>query len=247
MIFLIFKFAIRFLYGVEKSKNWLHSKNSYTFTKKIIKLKMKKIFLFVALAAAMISCSDKSASTPNTTEAKESNAASTESSNIVYIDTEKLMKEYKESVDFESKFKSMSDRMQKELESDMKKFQNDVMDLQNNAQSRGMEWAQKREAELGKRQQTLAQKEQNYMKKFQEESAVERDSLVSKMKKFIKTYGAEKGYDYVLGTGDASTVLYAKEGSDITEEVLKLMNEAYENKSTSTEAKTTEVKKEAKK
>lgn len=198
---------------------------------------MKKIFLFVALAASMISCNDKSATTTTAPEAKEEKS---DSQKIVYIDTEKLMKEYKESSDFESKFKAMSERMQKELEGDMKKFQNDVMDLQNNAQSKGMEWAQKREAELGKRQQTLAQKEQNYMKKFQEESAVERDSLVSKMKSFIKTYGAEKGYDYVLGTGDASTVLYAKEGSDITAEVLKLMNEAYENK---TVTKTTESKK----
>lgn len=205
---------------------------------------MKKIFLFVALAAAMISCNDKSEKNETPSQTKESNSGT---QNIVYIDTEKLMKEYKESVDFESKFKAMSEKMQSELESDMRKFQNDVADLQTNAQSRGMEWAQKREAELGKRQQTLAQKEQNYMKKFQEESAVERDSLVSKMKKFIKTYGAEKGYDYVLGTGDASTVLYAKEGSNITEEVLKLMNEAYTNKSTSSDAKSTEVKTETKK
>lgn len=205
---------------------------------------MKKIFLFLGIAATLISCGDKTETTSTTPEQKETTSGS---QNIVYIDTEKLMKEYKESVDFESKFKAMSEKMQNELEGDMRRFQNDVADLQKNAQTKGMEWAQQREAELGKRQQTLAQKEQNYMKKFQEESAVERDSLVSKMKKFIKTYGAEKGYDYVLGTGDASTVLYAKEGSDITEQVLKLMNEAYENKSTSTDTKTSEVKKEAKK
>lgn len=200
---------------------------------------MKKIFLFVGLAAAMISC-DKSAtpSTESTTKEVKSGDFKT-----AYIDTEKLMKEYKESVDFETKYKAMSERMSNELESDMKKFQNDVRDLQQSAQSKGMEWAQNREAELTKRQQTLAQKEQNYMKKFQEESAVERDSLVSKMKSFIKVYGKEKGLDYVLGTGDASTVLYAKDGYEITEEVLKLMNEAYEKQATSTETKTEETKK----
>jgi len=201
---------------------------------------MKKIFLLVGLAATIISCGDKNEKPATASEVSESKS---NDQNIVYIDTEKLMKEYKESVDFESKFKSMSERMQKDLEADMKKFQNDVADLQKNAQTRGMEWAQQREAELGRKQQTLAQKEQNYMKKFQEESAVDRDSLVSKMKKFIKSYGKEKGYDYVLGTGDASTVLYAKEGSDITEDVLKLMNEAYENKITSKDSKTTEIKK----
>lgn len=198
---------------------------------------MKKIFLFVGLAAALISCNDKSAKPATETTSKEALSGDFKTA---YIDTEKLMKEYKESVDFEAKYKSMSERMSNELENDMKTFQNEVRDLQQSAQSKGMEWAQKREAELTKKQQTLTQKEQNYMKKFQEESAVERDSLVSKMKSFIKVYGKEKGYDYVLGTGDASTVLYAKDGYEITEEVLKLMNEDYAKKSGST----TEVKKE---
>ena len=203
---------------------------------------MKKVFLLVAVAAAFVACNNSNESETKATVTKEESTAF----KSAYIDTEKLMKEYQESIDFEAKYEAMSNRMKNELESDMKKFQNDVADLQKNAQSKGMEWAQNRQAELEKRQRTLAEKEQNYMKKFQEEGSVERDSMVSKMKRFIKDYGKEKGFDYVFGTGDAATVLYAKDGLDITEEIVKKMNDAYAKEKGSDKTDTKEVKAETK-
>ena len=200
---------------------------------------MKKIMMLAVVALSLVAC-DKG--TTKTTEANKS-SANVEGFKTAYIDTEKLMKEYQEFKDFESKFKSMSDRMKNELDGDAKKFQRDVLELQQQAQSKGMEWAQKRQAELERRQQTLAEKEQNYMKKFQDESAVERDSMVSRMKDFIKDYGKEKGYDYIFGTGDAASVLYGKEENDLTKEILELLHKKYEEKT----GKKVEVKEETKK
>lgn len=201
---------------------------------------MKKIMMLAVVALSIVACNDKETAT-NTDAGKTT--AKSEGFKTAYIDTEVLMKEYQEFKDFEAKFKTMSDRMKNELDSDAKKFQNDVVDLQKNAQSKGMEWAQKRQAELERRQQTLAEKEQNYMKKFQEESAVERDSMVSKMKTFIKDYGKEKGYDYIYGTGDAASVLYGKEEYNLTKEVLGLLHKQYEEKT----GKKVEIKEETKK
>lgn len=201
---------------------------------------MKKIILSAAVVILAVACNNNSQI--GTTVATTSSEAGFKTA---YIDTEKLMKEYKESADFEAKYEAMSKKMQEELERDMKKFQNDVMDLQKNAQSKGMEWAVARQKELEKRERTLAEKQQNYMKKFQEEGSVERDSMVSRMKDFIKEYGKEKGYDYIYGTGDAATVLYAKEQYNITDEIVKLLNEKYEKGSTKTEEKkeeSTEIK-----
>ncbi len=195
--------------------------------------------MLAVVALSFVACNKETATNTNA----EKTTQKVDGFKTAYIDTEKLMKEYQEFKDFESKFKSMSDRMKNELDSDAKKFQNDVLDLQKNAQSKGMEWAQNRQAELERRQQTLAQKEQNYMQKFQEESAVERDSMVSRMKDFIKDYGKEKGYDYVFGTGDAASVLYAKEEYDLTQEVLDLLNKKYEEKT----GKKIETKEEPKK
>lgn len=196
--------------------------------------------MLAVVAISVVACNNKETAT--TTKADNATAKS-EGFKTAFIDTEKLMKEYQEFKDFEAKFKTMSDRMRNELDSDAKKFQNDVLDLQKNAQSKGMEWAQKRQAELERRQQTLAEKEQNFMKKFQDESAVERDSMVSRMKNFIKDYGKENGYDYIYGTGDAASVLYGKEEYDLTTEVLNLLHKQYEEKT----GKKVEAKEETKK
>ncbi len=200
---------------------------------------MKKLMMLAVVALSVIACNKETAATTNVGKT----TSTAEGFKTAYIDTEELMKEYQEFKDFEAKFKTMSDKMKNELDNDAKRFQNDVLDLQKNAQSKGMEWAQKRQAELERRQQTLAEKEQNYMKKFQEESAVERDSMVTKMKTFIKDYGKEQGYDYIYGTGDAASVLYGKEEYNLTKEILSLLHKQYEEKT----GKKVEIKEETKK
>ena len=59
------------------------------------------------------------------------------------------------------------------------------------------------------------------------------------------TYGKEKGYSYIYGTGDAATVLYAEDKYDITKEVVKALNDKY--KATSKTDAKEEVKAEEKK
>ena len=53
------------------------------------------------------------------------------------------------------------------------------------------------------------------------------DSLVKGVKTFIKSYGKEKGYSYIYGTGDAATILYAEDKYDITKEIVKALNDKY--------------------
>ena len=39
--------------------------------------------------------------------------------------------------------------------------------------------------------------------------------------------GKEKGYDYIYGTGEAVSILYAKDQYDITKDIIKLLNDKY--------------------
>jgi len=54
--------------------------------------------------------------------------------------------------------------------------------------------------------------------------------LVKKVKSFVKEYGKDNGYTYILGANEAGSVLYGEEKKDITKEVLKVLNESYKNK-----------------
>jgi len=193
---------------------------------------MKKSILIIAVAISIVSCNTK------TTEVAAVKTA--------YVDTSKLLEEYTEAKDIEAKYKTKSDEMGKELENEVARFKYEASNFQKNAQLNGQAWAQQKGAELQKREQQLSYAQQALVRQLQEESGTEMDTLVKNVKKFIKEYGKEKGYDYIYGTGDAVSILYAQDKYDITKEIVKLLNDKYKSGAkveAKKETETTEKKK----
>jgi len=191
---------------------------------------MKKTVILFALAISIMSCN-------KTTETKDFKTA--------YIDTSKLMEESTEAKDIEAKYKDKSKVMGSQLEAEVNRFKSEAASFKQNAAANGQAWAQQKGAELQQREQQLNYAQQAMLQQLQQESGVEMDSLVKTYKKIIKDFGKEKGYDYIYGTGDAQSILYAKDNYDITKEVIKLVNDKY--KSTDKKEEKTETKKEEKK
>ncbi len=175
---------------------------------------MKKSLVVIAIALSIISCKE----TPQVKETK-----------TAYIDTSKLMEEYTEAKDLQAKFKTKSDEMGHELELEIKRFKADAANFQRNAQANGQMWAQQNGAALQKREQELQYAQQAMGQQLQQEMGVEMDSLVSGVKKFIKTYGKEKGYSYIYGSEGSATILYAEDKYDITKDIIKLLNDKYKS------------------
>lgn len=191
---------------------------------------IKKTVILFALAISIISCN-------KATETKEFKTA--------YIDTSKLMEESTEAKDIEAKYKDKSKVMGNQLEAEVARFKTEASSFKENAMKNGQAWAQQKGAELQEREQQLSYAQQAMLRQLQEESGVEMDTLVKSYKKIIKDYGKEKGYDYIFGTGDAQSVLYAKDSYDLTKDVIKMVNEKY--KSAGKKEDNSEPKKEEKK
>jgi len=189
---------------------------------------MKKIVVLAAVAISVIACN-------KTTDVKEFKTA--------YIDTVKMMEEYNEAKELNEKFKTKGEVKGRELEVEAKKLQIEKENFQKNAMAKGQAWAQQKYAELQQRDQQLGYAQQAIMEQLQAEGGKERDSIVKQVREFIKGYGKEKGYDYVYGTGDAATVLYAKDSYDITKDVIKALNDKYAAKAKPADAKKEDVKK----
>ncbi len=183
------------------------------------------------MAVAIVSCN-------KTTDAKEFKTA--------YIDTNKLLDESIEKKDIEEKYKAKADVMDSRLKVAAEKFQSEAASFKQNAMANGQAWAQQKGAELQQREQELQYAQQGMLQQLQTESGKEMDSLVTKYKKIFKEYGKDKGYDYVFGTGEAATVLYAKDSYDITKELIKLVNDKYKSEGKK-EEKPADKKEEAKK
>jgi outer membrane protein len=192
---------------------------------------MKKIIVCLAMAVAIVSCN-------KTTDAKEFKTA--------YVDTNKLLDESIEKKDIEEKYKAKADVMDSRLKVAAEKFQSEAASFKQNAMANGQAWAQQKGAELQQREQELQYAQQGMLQQLQTESGKEMDYLVTKYKKIFKEYGKDKGYDYVFGTGEAATVLYAKDSYDITKELIKLVNDKYKSEGKK-EEKPADKKEEAKK
>ena len=173
---------------------------------------MKKALVIIALSISIVACNKPA-------EVKELKTA--------YIDTSELMKEYTEAKDVEAKYKTKAEEKGRQLEAEINRFKQEAAGFQAQAQANGQAKKKKKGAELQKKEQQLSYAQQALSQELQQESGKEMDSLVSGVKKFIKSYGKEKGYAYIYGTGDAASILYAEDKFDITKEIIKALNDKY--------------------
>ena len=177
---------------------------------------MKKAILILGVTLSILAC--------NKTE------SNSKEFKTAYINTAEIIEKYDKFKDEDDKFKVKSEELGRPLEAKVRAFQSEAQSFQQSAQVKGPQWAQQKGAELQQREQQLGMEQNALIQQLQQEGAVLKDTLISEVKTFIKDYSKKKGYDYVYGTGDAATILYAKDQYDITKEVLKELNDNYKSK-----------------
>ncbi|MAU14697.1 MAG: hypothetical protein CMH46_04065 [Muricauda sp.] len=146
---------------------------------------------------------------------------------IAFVDSVRIMDEYQEKIDVEARFKTKAEAMTKKRDSISQAFQLELQQFQAKAQKMSQKNAQEEYAQLQQRGQFVGQQLQQEEQQLQLTSQAEMDTLVKKVKKEIKEYGKANGYTYILGGGDGGSVLYGEEAHDLTDAILKILNEKY--------------------
>ncbi len=170
---------------------------------------MKKIF-YVALAILIF-------------------ASCQQSEKIGYVDNSKLINGYQEKKDIEEKLKVKIAAFQKRTDSLREVFRFDVNEAEIKAKKMSQANIQKLSQELQQREQVLSQRLQFEQQQIAQESQTQNDSLIKKIKDFVKDYGDKNGYSYILGSNEAGSVMFGKEENDLTQTILDLLNGAYKN------------------
>ena len=148
---------------------------------------------------------------------------------IGYVDSVKIMDDYQEKIDVEARFKTKADAMGRKRDSISQAFQMELQQFQSKAQSMLQQSAQEEYAQLQQRGQQIGQRLQQEEQQLQQNSQTQMDSLVKKVKKEIRAYGKANGYTYILGGGEGGSVIYGEDANDVTNEILKILNDKYEN------------------
>ena len=146
---------------------------------------------------------------------------------IGFVDNGVLLDNYQEKKDIEARYQSKSEAYAKKRDSITQAFQLEAQALQNKSQGMSQKKAQEEYALLQQKGQFIGQQLQQEEQQLQVQGQSEIDSLVNKVKKEIENYGQANGYTYILGKGDGGSVLYGNEAKDLTQEILKLLNEKY--------------------
>jgi outer membrane protein len=148
---------------------------------------------------------------------------------IGYVDNVKLMNDYQEKIDIESTFKLKADALTKRRDSISQVFQNEAQAFQTKAQSMPQQKAQDEYAAFQQKGQFIGQQLQQEDQQLQAEGQVQMDSVISNVKKEIEAYGKANGYSYILGGGEGGSVLYGTDVNNLTEAVVKILNDKYKN------------------
>ena len=169
---------------------------------------MKKSSILVLLAIVLVSCQNQQ--------------------KIGYVDNGKVINGYQAKKDIEEKYNKKQQEFQKHTDSIGQAFQLEAQEVQSKFSSMSKSKQQEQYQFLGQKQKMLQQQIQSEQQQMQQAFQTEIDSAIAKVKGFVKKYGKNHGYTYILGTSDnVASILYGTEENDLSQIVIDSLNANY--------------------
>ena len=193
---------------------------------KLNTLKVSSLATAIALVSVLTACGDKESKTD--TSAAKTESAITVEDKIVYVNSDTLLSKYQYAKDITAKMESKGKAAESDLVAKGQAFQREVQQYQAQANSLAADQRAATEQRLQRKDQELKAYQQNAGTALQNENAKEQEALYNKIADYLKTYSKSKGYKMVLtySKGNAN-VLFADESLDVTNAVVKGLNDAY--------------------
>jgi outer membrane protein len=180
-------------------------------------------------------------STTTTAASRSANTASaTGGARVAYVDIDSFEANYKSLKAKKAEFAAQEEAMNAELQRSAQQFQADYAALQRKAQAGTLSQAEGEAAgkRLAQMEQTLKTREQAMNTQFKTKLDAFNDDLHRQMDEFLKDYTREHNFDYVLSyTRSTPIILYGNDAFNITEDVIKGMNERAEKSGSKDSAK----------
>jgi len=154
-------------------------------------------------------------------------ALTSSASNIAYVNSDSLQSNYDFYKDLEDLFENKRKEIQGRVDYRETAFEKEVQDYQQKAPGMSPQERAVMEEKLFTKSERLKRQRQEAAESFDTDRVLYNDSLFVRIENFIEKYNEDKGYTYILGHQRGGGILYANDSLDITDEVVKLMNEEY--------------------
>ena len=146
---------------------------------------------------------------------------------IGFVDNSVLINEYQERKDVEARLNTKIEAFKTRTDSLRSAFELEIKEAELKARKMSQSAIQKLSQELQQKEQLLSQRVQFEQQQIAQESQKLNDSIINRVKAFVQDYGKSNNYNFILGSNEAGSVLYGEDASDLTQEILKALNENY--------------------
>ena len=155
---------------------------------------------------------------------------------IAYVNSDTLLNNYHFFEELSAQLDAKRESLEKELANRASGLQKQFEDYQRTGQNLTIAQARAVEEDLTQKQQNLQQYQQSLSQEMMREEARITKELYEKVAAYLKVYSEQSDIQLVLTYTRGSGVLFANEGLDITEAVIKGLNDEYDNGPVTSEA-----------
>ena len=149
---------------------------------------------------------------------------------VAYINTDTLMAKYQYAIDLQKQLKDFQTAKENNYKQQMTQFQKDYQAyVSGGGENMTLSQQQAKEKELTDRAARLQNLESEYAQQVAEKTMQESEKMTKAVYAFIREYNAQnQQFDLILSRSfSSSPILYGNEGMDITDEIVKGLNDEY--------------------
>jgi outer membrane protein len=146
---------------------------------------------------------------------------------IAYINADTVLKHYDYLKVNKEQLEAKTQKLRQDFGNRAQGLQNEINAYQRGVNSMTIGQVKATEENLAKKQQNLQLYQQSLEQQMMQEEANLNKQLYDRITSFLKTYSAEKGLQVVLKYDPTSDMLYGGNALDISQDVIKGLNESY--------------------
>ncbi|MGY3793188.1 OmpH family outer membrane protein [uncultured Aquimarina sp.] len=152
------------------------------------------------------------------------------SSDLVYVDVNKLLDGYKRTKIVKAEFDEKAKTMKSNVDSLLADWQKELKTYEKERSSLSKKELELKQQLLGNKQQQINNYQQAVQKQLQDEDKKVTQTVINDINDFVKEYGKKNGYKVIFGATGNGTIMYGEEGADLTDKVLEKLNAEFEGK-----------------
>ena len=145
-----------------------------------------------------------------------------------YVNVDSLLNKYDYFKVTRTQLEDRRKKLETEIAGRTRSLENEVVSAQRKANTMTLEQAQLTEQNLRRKEQELVRYQNDAGRQLAEEEQKKNEELINNISLYLKKHTENKPYKIVFGYSKGGGILYATDSLDITQEVLKGLNQDYQ-------------------